>query len=212
MALSTLDDLKAAVAEWMERSDLTPRIPDFITLAESRLNRLFRGRMNEVSSPLTATPGQRTLAVPALFSEAITLWLLRDGGRQELRFVDPGLIDARSAGAQPQYWTVEGATIAFDCTCDQAYPFTLRHLKKFQLSEAEPTNALLADYPDLYLFGTLLEAAPFLRDADLLGLFQTRYDTAMTEATDKEHSNRSHSSLRSDRALLGSGRYDIRRG
>ena len=212
MALSNRDDLTSAVADWMERSDLTPRIPDFVTLAESRLNRLFRGRMNEVSSPLVATPGQRTIPLPPLFSEAITLWLVRDGGRQELRFVDPALMDARSAGAQPQYWTVEGATIAFECVCDQAYAFTLRHLKKFQLSEAEPTNALLADYPDLYLFGTLLEAAPFLRDADLLGLFQTRFDTAMTEATDKEHSNRSHSRLRSDRALLGSGRYDIRRG
>lgn len=212
MALSNRDDLTSAVADWMERSDLAPRIPDFMTLAESRLNRLFRGRMNEVSAALTATPGQRTIALPTLFSEAITLWLLRDGGRQELRFVDPGLIDARPAGAQPQYWTVEGATIAFECACDQAYAFTLRHLKKFQLSEAEPTNALLADYPDLYLFGTLIEAAPFLRDGDLLALFQARYDAAMAEATDKEHANRSQSGLRSDRAVLGSARYDIRRG
>lgn len=212
MALTNRDDLTSAVADWMERSDLAPRIPDFITLAESRLNRLFRGRMNEVSTPLTATPGQRTIALPPLFSEAITLWLVREGGRQELRFIDPGLMDARTAGAQPQYWTVEGATIAFECACDQAYAFTLRHLKKFQLSEAEPTNALLADYPDLYLFGTLIEAAPFLRDGDLLALFQARYDAAMAEATNKEHANRSQSGLRSDRAILGSARYDIRRG
>ena len=102
--------------------------------------------------------------------------------------------------------------LVFERPADQAYAITLRHLRKFALSDAEPTNPILTDYPDLYLFGALLEAAPFLRDADLLALFQARFETALQEANAKENLNRAGSKLRSDRALVGRDHYDIWRG
>lgn len=39
MALSTYAELKASVASWMERADMTAVITDCVTLAEARLNR-----------------------------------------------------------------------------------------------------------------------------------------------------------------------------
>ena len=39
MALGTFTELKDAIADWLDRSDLTARIPDFIALAEARINR-----------------------------------------------------------------------------------------------------------------------------------------------------------------------------
>lgn len=203
MTLSTYSDLKSAVADWLERSDLATRIPDFIALAESRLNRLFRGRMNEVNAVLTAVPGARSIAAPPAFSEAVSVHLA--GCAEALRFVDPALMELRPEPGRPNFWTVEGGTLAFERPCDQAYAVTLRHLRKFALSDTEPSNPILADYPDLYLFGALLEAAPFLRDADLLALFQARFETALQEANAKENLNRAGSKLRSDRALVGRG-------
>ena len=55
-------------------------------------------------------------------------------------------------------WTIDGGSLAFDRPCDQAYGFVLRMLAKVALSDAVPTNGLLTDYPDAYLFATLCEA------------------------------------------------------
>jgi len=38
MSIATYSELQTAVADWMHRTDLTAKIPDFITLAESRIN------------------------------------------------------------------------------------------------------------------------------------------------------------------------------
>ena len=208
MALASYTDLKSAVADWLERADLADRIPDFIALAESRLNRLFRGRMNEVNAALAAAPGARTIALPAAFSEAVSVHLA--GWAEALRFVDPSLMELRSEPGRPDFWTIEGGTLAFERPCDQAYGVRLRHLRRFALSDAEPSNPILSDYPDLYLFGALLEAAPFLRDADLLTLFQARFDAAMQEANAKEAQSRRLSALRGEPALVGGWHVDLR--
>ena len=44
MAISTKAELHTAVANWLNRSDLTDRIPEFIALAEAQLNRNLRTR------------------------------------------------------------------------------------------------------------------------------------------------------------------------
>ena len=42
MALTTYTELKASIADFLNRDDLTTVIPDFITLAESQINRDVR--------------------------------------------------------------------------------------------------------------------------------------------------------------------------
>ena len=44
MALSNYTELQASVADFLNRSDLTAVIPDFITLCEADLNRQLRTR------------------------------------------------------------------------------------------------------------------------------------------------------------------------
>jgi hypothetical protein len=64
MALSTYTELKTAIADWLDRGDLTANIPDFITLAEARVNRELRIRPQEVRSTMTTTAGNRYHALP----------------------------------------------------------------------------------------------------------------------------------------------------
>jgi hypothetical protein len=95
MAITTYAELQAAAANWLVRADLTARVPEFITLAEARLNRNLRARLAEVEQTLTATVGARTIPLPAGFAEPLALWILRsDGGRCGLRFLEPGLLAA----------------------------------------------------------------------------------------------------------------------
>ncbi|RAK60880.1 hypothetical protein DJ021_14195 [Phenylobacterium hankyongense] len=195
MAITTYAELQAAAANWLVRGDLTARVPEFIALAEARLNRVLRARLAEAEPGLTATVGLRTIPLPGGFGEPLGLWILRPYGRQALPFREASLIGASSLRGEPCAWTVDGANLAFDRPCDQAYSFTLRMLTRFQLSDAAPSNPLLADYPDAYLFATLCEAAPFLRDADLAGAYEVRLERALAEINAKDARSRAARTL-----------------
>ncbi len=212
MALATYSDLQAAVADWLERADLAGRIPDFITLAESRLNRMLRLRMMETEVALAAIVGARTMALPAGFTEPVALWRELDSGREALRFVDPAAIPVSTTAGLPRAWTVSGGVVAFERPCDQAYGFTLRMLGGLSLSATTPTNPILAAYPDLYLFAALVEAAPYLRDGDLLSMFSARLDAALAEVGAKEARSRALSTLGTEAPLARQTVFDIRRG
>ena len=218
MAITTYAELQAAVANWILRGDLTARIPEFISLAEGRLNRVLRARRAEQDVALTATAGARTIALPATYSEALACWLTVPGStnRQELRFVDPALLTVSTDSGQPLGWTIDGTNLAFERPCDLAYAITLRCLTKFALSDAAPTNALLTDYPDAYLFATLAEAGPFLRDPDLSSAYEQKADRAIREINAKDARSRAQSTLSTEFAQLQragrSGGFDIRTG
>ena len=190
MAITTYAELQAAAANWLVRADLTQRIPEFIQLAETRLNRVMRTRLAEVEVLLSAGAGVRTLALPAGFTEPLRLWIERAEGRRELAFLEAGLMGASSLRGEPRAWTINGASLGLDRPCDQIYALTLRMLQAFALSDSAPTNALLSDFPDLYLFATLSEAAPFLRDAELAAAYETKLGRAIAEANSKEARSR----------------------
>ncbi|TAJ70702.1 MAG: hypothetical protein EPO51_16565 [Phenylobacterium sp.] len=190
MAIATYAQLQAAAANWLVRADLTARIPEFITLAEARLNRLLRTRLAETEIPLAVTVGGRSVPLPAGFTEPLRVWIERGGVRDELPFLEASLIGASSLRGAPGAWTVDGDRLAFDRPCDQAYALTLRMLQAFALSDIAPTNALLSEAPDVYLFATLSEAGPFLRDADLAGVYESKLSRAIGELNAKDARSR----------------------
>lgn len=190
MAITTYAELKAAAANWLVRADLTERIPEFITLAEARLNRVLRTRLAESEVDLATVVGSRRVTLPAGFTEPLRVWIVKPDRRTELPFLEASLIGASSLRGEPGVWTVDGATLAFERPCDQTYALMLRMLKAFSLSDAAPTNALLSDGPDVYLFATLCEAAPFLRDAELAGACEARLERAIGELNAKDARSR----------------------
>ena len=73
MAITTYDELKTSVANWLNRDDLTSVVPDFITLAEADMNRKIRHWRQEKRS--TAEIDTQYSAIPADFAEAIRFYL-----------------------------------------------------------------------------------------------------------------------------------------
>lgn len=197
MAITTYDELQAAAANWLIRSDLAARIPEFIALAESRLNRVLRKRQAEVDVSLTGVPSSRFIPLPAAYSEALQLWVTppNSSERLQLNFIDPTQLNAISDSGQPYNWTIDGTNLAFERPCDQAYAFTLRCLEKYALSDDAPTNALLTDYPDAYLFATLSEAGPFLRDDRLASAYEAKLSRAISEINAKDARSRAQQRL-----------------
>jgi hypothetical protein len=212
MAITTYGELQAAAATWLVRADLTARIPEFIALAEARLNRVLRARLAETEAALTAAVGARSIPLPAGFAEPLALWLVQGANRVPLRFIEPSLLAATSLQGRPASWSVDGANLAFDRPCDQAYGFVLRMLTKFALSAAAPTNALLSDGPDVYLFATLCEAGPFLRDDALAGAYEARLARAIAEFNAKDARARAARTLVTETPRTARPDFDITRG
>lgn len=212
MAITTYAELQAAAANWLVRADLTARIPEFIALAEARLNRLLRMRLAEAEVALTATPGARTIPLPAGFGEPLALWIVETGGRRGLPFVEPSLMAATSLAGRPAMWSVDGPNLAFERPCDQPYGFIFRLLTKMALSDNAPTNALLSDCPDAYLFATLAEAGSFLRDTDLAQAYEAKLQAALDEINSKDARSRAARALSTDIPARRIAAFDITRG
>lgn len=203
MALSTYSDLVSAVGDWLERADLDARIPDFIRLCESKLNRALGIRSLESDVAMTGVPGSRYIALPAGFRNPINFWIkYQTGQRRPLRFTEPGLVEVDTTASEPRSWCVDGSNIAFERPCDQAYDFVMRSVGGLALSEASPTNLVLDLYPDLYLYGCQVEAGIYLRDNELITVCKSMFEQALNEARWKEARNKSLATLTTEPGVL----------
>jgi hypothetical protein len=186
MGLSTFDELKAAVADWLDREDLSGRTGDFIALAEARLNRLMGFSALTARVELEAGAGQAELAAPADLRDALSLVRAGDG-------------DGDGAA---QGFRAEAGRLVLTPPPETPVRLVLTYRARPRLSEAAPANPVLAEHPDLYLFGALAEAAPFLRDGEMLAVFAARFDAALTEARMREARIAAPAPPRVDPALL----------
>lgn len=186
MALSNYSELQAEIAGWLHRSDLSAQIPTFIRLAESRLNRLLTLREEEVEATFNAVTGSPYVTLPDDYSAPVAMWLESWIPRRELVFQPPAKLSYVPIATYPTYWTVKAGQIQFDRDAAGAYPLRLRYARRFGLSNTAPTNYLLTDYPDAYLYGSLLESAPWLRDDARLPMWQERFDRAIDEIQAQE--------------------------
>ncbi|WP_332763921.1 phage adaptor protein [Phenylobacterium sp.] len=206
MAISTFSELKTAAANWLERSDLTDRIPEFIALGEAVINAQLKMRTAESDAALTGVVNSRLIALPAGYRQPRALWIVRSSGaREALRPTLPELHLADTASGEPRSWCVDGTNIAFERPCDQAYSFVLRMVGGLALSDASPTNLILTNYPNLYLFAALKEAGPFLRDNDLISMFEAKFESALQDAITMEGRARKLTTLSTE--LAGMSRH-----
>jgi len=167
----------------LNRQDLSSVIPDFITLAETRLNR-HPAVQDEVRTTLTLNAA--TVSLPDDCREVTSLYY-DDGTRfGPLDIVGP----ERLADYSHKYTTYpRAAAISEDGTAlilapapDQAYVVKMVYQAKLTaLSDTSTTNWLLTSHPDIYLFATLMESAPYLRDDERVPVWQSRLEQALAE-------------------------------
>ena len=64
MAITTYAELKTAVANFLARSDLTDKIPEFISMAEARMGEELETRSQEKRATATLTGGDAFVSLP----------------------------------------------------------------------------------------------------------------------------------------------------
>lgn len=178
MALDTFAGLKATIADYLNRDDLTAIIPSFITIAEAKFNRKLRTRQM-----IKRAEGQiesAFFAYPADWLQAKE-FQLNTNPIVRLQFVTEAYGDELKANryvsiGQPAYYTITGTQLEFIPAPDSTYSAELTYYAKIPaLSDANTSNWLLAYAPDLYLYGALLEAAPYLKDDERLAVWSQMY-------------------------------------
>lgn len=181
MAITSYATLQTAIQTWLARSDLSANVTDFISLFEAFANRRLRVRQQEASTTLTTSSGSATLPTDYLSWRKV---VYPASTRVVLDYVDPTILEEmypNSDTGTPRCFTIEGTTFKVRPVDDTTAITFVYHQKIPALSDTNTSNWLLAAHPDLYLFGSLVEAQMFTMDTEQAALWKSRRDDLIEE-------------------------------
>jgi hypothetical protein len=208
MALDgTYNGLKASVADWLNRQDLTAAVPDFITLGEGRMNR--RLRVVQMETMDSGTTADAIIAVPADWLETRTLRLANpNAGQQILEYVGEEEWDQLQASGlhwTTRYYTIINGAFQVLPAPSANVDYILRYYARIPaLSAANPTNWLLTKSPDAYLYNSLLGAEAYLKNDDRLPVWKGISDEIFEDMRiESDRAKRSTTRLRTVRSTYG---------
>ena len=210
MAITTYAELQTATANWLDRTDLTARIPEFIELSEANFNRVIR-QPDMVTKDDSFSIASRYNTLPSDTLEIVRI-VLDLTPVIVLEYMTPEEISERrvsmSATGKPYYFTVIGGSsnqLEVVPSPDSTYTSSIVYYTRIAaLSDSATSNWLLAAHPDIYLFGTLVEAEPYLKNDERMPMWTSRLDKALTALRlQGERELHTGSSLRMRSRVLG---------
>lgn len=187
MPITTYTELKSAIADELNRTDLTSVIPNFISLAEARLNRDLRVRQMIKRANAVTVAGNRYLLMPSDWQQAKNFQITASGRTHALEYMTLDFADYHNAtrgGATgiPEYYNFTGSEIELIPVPNGVYTVEMAYYGKITpLSDATATNWLLTQWPDIYLYGSLMHSAPYLKEDERINVWSTIYDRLTTE-------------------------------
>lgn len=178
MALVTYSDLTTSILSWMSRpGDTNIPVDDVVAVFENDANTRFRTHFQEINTTITTVAGTATYTLPADFVEARELSITSLDPIVELLYMAPAQLDDRyrwTATARPRAYTIEGSSIRLGPNPDGIYTIRLEYYQRLSpLITASPVNWLYLNYPNCYLWGSLVEAEIFLGGDQTDDRFQT---------------------------------------
>lgn len=188
MTISTLAELRTAVQNWTHRSSLaSARIDEFIANAEGRIRKELRVR--EMETDATVTINARAVSLPTGFIGVRRFYISTDPIRI-LRFVGPDAYWSSWGSSRvgpPEEFTIEGDQWKFGPVPDTT-TYTGKALCYALTSLLTTVPTLFTNHPELYLYATLVESAPFLANSARLPEWEAMYQRvkATVEASDRK--------------------------
>jgi len=177
VVINSFDTLCAATADWLNRADLTDQIPAFITLTTAQFNRELR--LRDMMIRADTTSDQENVQLPDDWLEHYSLVLDPGTPPQSPGWTNPPLrymsekesnaLKQKNFGGTGQVtgYTVIGNMIELVLPPGADVDLKMVYYQRIpDLSTTVQTNWLLAKSPDLYLYSTLMQASPYLKDDD----------------------------------------------
>lgn len=199
MTITNYGTLKTAIADTLNRDDLTSVIPQFVGLAQAQFNRKVRSHRQITRATLTVDAQIEALPSDWLETVRITLdgnpiRVLTQIGMDDLTRYRTAVNDATDA---PAYFAHNGTDIEVWPTPSTSYTAQITYFAKIPALVADgDTNWLLTNHPDLYLYGSLVHTAPYLKDDARIAVWAGLMAQAMGEIEDETAGARFGSPLR----------------
>lgn len=173
LAFDNYTDLQDAIADWMDRSDLTGSAPSMIALAESRMRRELVPCLSETTATVSCAAGVG--ALPADFGTLIRVVY----GTRTLDNVSPvGGTDIFTEYTEPYGYSVEAGALRLWPAVTQNVTLLYQPTIPF-LSAAQISNSVLQSHPDVYFFGAMLFAEGYVANDNRASLFKNLWDEAI---------------------------------
>jgi len=183
--------LLTAATEWLARdqdSTLVARIPTFIQLFEAKVNRdLFVPQMETRSTTVvdTASDEPEFISLPSDFQTMRRIRLSSVTGKPPLSFISGTQINTMryasdNVTGQPTHYSIFGSEIELYPTPNEDYTIEMVYRQRIPaLTATNTTNWLLLLAPDFYLYGVLLESAPYIKEDGRLQTWGLGYSAAL---------------------------------
>lgn len=206
MTIASNTDLIQRCQDWLfGRSDIAARVPDFITLFEAKANRSLFCRQMETRAITTIDMGSSEPEFVTLPSDFQTMRRVRlvntltptngtGAEKPRLRYATGAQIDdlreENPAPGAPIWFSIFGDELELLPTPDQAYSVEMVYRCNIPaLGSSSPggpiaTNWLLEVAPDAYLYGTLMEAAPYLHEDERIAVWSAGVTAAFQQLND----------------------------
>jgi len=199
----TYAELKTAIANYLNRSDLTSDLDTFIDNVEAELNR--RLRTKDMIKRATATADSQYLTVPTDWIEAINVEITSNDFsplfQQSIESLDVYRKSNNNSSGQPVYFAMVDDSIELAPTPDGEYTLQLTYYAKISaLSDTNTSNFVSVSHPDVYLYGALKHASIFLMEDERIPMFTQQFEKALEEMR-----------LEQEKAAFGKGSLMMRR-
>tara|TARA_B100000524_G_scaffold174283_1_gene89438 strand:+ start:2905 stop:3525 length:621 start_codon:yes stop_codon:yes gene_type:complete len=184
MALTNYTELQTSIAEFLNRDDLTAKIPDFIVLAEAQMNAELRHWRMEKRA--TASLDSQYTAVPDDFIQPVRFSIIGSTISSLSQTDSKTITDLRTANNNPsgrptEYTILDGSIEVYPIP-DATYTLELLYYEKLDaLNSGNTTNWVLTTYPNAYLYGSLLHSAPYLMEDQRINTWATFYQKAIDD-------------------------------
>lgn len=174
MSLDSYSGLLASLAGWLMRDDLAAVLPDFVSLAEADMNNRLRLRAMLTTASVPAAGGD----LPADCVAVKSVYLETLGYLNFASVAETGVFNESYRGGGAYWWGIDGNKLVVSPT-QASGTVALRYYARVPaLSDSNQTNAILQASPALYLYGSLIQAAPYLLDDQRLQTWVTLYQEA----------------------------------
>jgi hypothetical protein len=189
MAISNFSELKTAIITWAMRTGDTgfeAAVPDFITLCERLVNGQLLVRQMEATATLTLVDGAASLPGDYLAFRDVTAMGYAPPRMLKAVAPDYAVTEHPFDGLEPEQFSISGSTLTTHPK--GAGTVRLRYYQRVPaLSDAAPTNWLLTTAPDVYLFGSLIQAAPFMMDDARMPVWGSLFEKGMSDLGSEDH-------------------------
>lgn len=183
MSITTYAELQTSIGNFLNRSDMTAVIPDFIAIAEAQVQRRVRHWQMEKSDTIAAS--SRYSALPGDFLEPIRLTV--DGKHKSLMPMSLNeMSDERyqsdDTAGDPEFYAITAGQLELFPTPGAAVTVNIDYYRTIEpLSGSATSNWLLAEAPDVYLYGALMQSAPYLVDDKRIAVWGALFQSAIEE-------------------------------